>query len=128
MGYVKTMLVYGTTVSEDEFSEIKKKIMKIYNELDPDSEEVEEGDCYKGDLMDALGIVWNYGYYYSEYKIGIELDNDDSDIRTGQNFNYNFPIFTKEELEKKAFESKELFDKLGIDIAQFELGVCVYNY
>jgi hypothetical protein len=120
-------LVYGTTVSEKKFSKIKEKIMKILYP-DTEEEEIDDDDYSDRDLMDSLGIFWNYGYYHSEYKIGIELDNEDSDIRSGQDFNYNFPIFTTEELEKKAFLKKELFDSLGIAISEFELGVCVYNY
>ena len=126
MGYVRTTLVYGTTVSEEQFSEIKKKIIKLVQEDEDEDEDYDED--YDYELMDILGIVYNHGYYHSEYKIGIEIEHEDSDIRTGQDFNYDFNIYTKEELEKKAFNKKETFDKIGIDIAEFSLGICVYNY
>jgi len=121
MGYVKTTLVYGTTITEQDF----ERISNIIKEK-PDRE-VSLKDDVRGYLYD-MEVVFNHGYYFSNYKIGIELESEDCDIRTGQDFNYDFGVYTKEELDMMVFEMKDIFEKFGIDTSKFSLGVCVYNY
>lgn len=87
----------------------------------------QEDEDFEYDLKSELRpIVWNYGYYHSDYSIGFELDINDSDIRTGQNFNYELPNIDQKRIDKVI--DKKILDLFKWKKKDLSLQIMVRNY
>jgi hypothetical protein len=132
MGYVKTTLGLGVSFKEDEWND--KFLPKLIKHI-----EEKTGESYSSDDEDEMydliynlkewyggtyNIVWNYGYYHSECTISFIIDSDDSDIRSGQDFNAQFDQNDINGIDI----SEEILKILGIGKKGLRLQVMVYNY
>lgn len=119
MSYQKIDLVYGVTLSEEEYEDFKTELGKI-----GESEDEDEDDFY--DIKETLGIVIYNGYYHDTYKVGFSIEEDE--VRTMQDFVFDFSIPSEDELKKILKENADLITKLNLNPSDFTLGVCTENY
>ena len=136
MGYLKQYLLHGETVKFDKFkNNIYPKIVDFMFEQAPEeySEDLVKADLKVFDytvltefLEDYLGIKCNCGYY-DEWKIGNIIDKED-EIKTVDNWNFDFEIPTKSSLNKKVKENEEFFKAIGVNTDNFCLSVSTESY
>jgi len=109
MGYVKTTLAYGISFSEEDwdkkiYPKLKEYFMKNCEDVQDEEnrENLSDDDIryMMREYYSRLKFLCNYGYYHSEVTIGFKLLEEDSDIRTGQNFNFEFPNITDDRIER----------------------------
>lgn len=122
MSYQTIALVYGVTITEKEYKKVKKNLKKIGKELIEDYDD--EEDYYEN--LNELGISIFNGYYHDVYKVGFVIEEDE--VRTMQDFVFDFNIPTTSKLKKILTKNKEIIEKLGLDKDKFDLGVCTNNY
>lgn len=118
MSYQTIALVYGVTLTVKEYKEVKKKLKKIGKELTLSNEDYE--------ILNELGISIFNGYYHDVYKVGFVIEEDE--VRTMQDFVFNFTIPTAKKLKKILTLNEQIIEKLGLDKDKFDLGVCTNNY
>lgn len=122
MSYQTIALVYGVTITEKEYKKVKKNLKKIGKELIEDYDD--EEDYYEN--LNELGISIFNGYYHDVYKVGFVIEEDE--VRTMQDFVFDFNIPTPKKLKKILTKNQEIIEKLGLDKDKFDLGVCTNNY
>ena len=127
MSYQKIVLLYGETVDDSEFNNkiiplIDKELLNGDYDIEDESE-LEEMDF--DDKLECLGLEYYNGYYHDTWKIGINIEDE---VRTMQDFVFDFDIPTNEELEKIKKEYNILVEKIGLSVLDFKLGVCTKNY
>lgn len=123
MSYQTIDLVYGVTLGKDEYRKVQKKLIKISNEMSDDDG---DGDFDLYDIKEILGIVIYNGYYHDTYKIGFSLETDE--VRTMQNFVFDFDLPSEKELVEILITNAALIEKIGLKPDDFSVGVCTYNY
>lgn len=119
MSYQKIDLVYGVTMSNSEYKDVVEPLIKkALKEISDDDD-----DDYN---YNDLGIVVYEGYYNDTYKVGVSIEDDE--VRTMQDFVFDFNIPNTKRLEIIVKEKSELFNKIGLKPKDFTIGVCTYNY
>ena len=125
MSYQTIALVYGVTITEKEYKKVKKSLKNIGKELAV-SQNDEDYEYEMYDILNELGISIFNGYYYDVYKVGFVIEEDE--VRTMQDFVFDFNIPTTKKLNKILTKNQEIIEKLGLDKDKFDLGVCTNNY
>jgi hypothetical protein len=64
-------------------------------------------------------LTWNHGYYHSETTLAFILTVDDSDIRTGQDFNFEF---------EKSDLNINVVDQKILDLLELNQSELIYHY
>jgi hypothetical protein len=127
MSYQTIALVYGVTLTEKEYKRFKKKLKKIGKELALSNEDYDDGETMDDyEILNELNISIFNGYYHDVYKVGFVIEEDE--VRTMQDFVFDFTIPTANTLKKVLTKNEEIIEKLGLDKDKFDLGVCTNNY
>ena len=122
MSYQKIDLVYGVTMSNSEYKNVVEPLIKkALKEISDDDD-----DDYDDYGYNDLGIVVYEGYYNDTYKVGVSIQDDE--VRTMQDFVFDFNIPNTKRLGIILKEKSELFNKIGLKPKDFTIGVCTYNY
>jgi len=124
MSYQKIELVYGQTLSIDEYNAIMKKIKSSMSKADLK----EYNDYFNGDfeIIKDMDLAIFHGYYYDDIKIGISLARDE--VKPMQDFVFDFHIPDMNEVKRRIEIRRELLESIGLDLDKFTLGVCTKNY
>ncbi len=139
MGYVRTTLGIGISFPDtDEEENVNEEISwcEIYEKLKQyaisngfgDIDEDEDDDDIEFDLKQWFEtekkLTWNCGYYHSEVTLAFIMYIEDNDIRSGQDFNFNFE---QSDLNVGVIDM-EILNFLGIQKEDLIYQILVYNY
>jgi hypothetical protein len=131
MGYVKITLGLGISYEESDWNDvvlprllefISKETGEIWDIEDDEDDDLDYD--LKSWFEENHKLTWNYGDYHSEITLAFILTDDDSDIRTGQDFNFEFE---KSDLNIKVVDQK-ILELLELRESDLIYQVMVYNY
>ena len=125
MSYQKIELVYGETINNEDCLKIKNILIEKLTQVSKRDDDDNDDDSLSN-VLESFGLVCYDGYYNDTIKIGIGISNEE--VRSMQDFVFDFSIPDMDMLKEKVENNKELFESIGLNIENFTLGVCTYNY